>query len=271
MEDPPRKETAPAAEREALGEMILIDAGSFRMGVSGGRDSAQHEVELDAYYIDKYEVTNQRYHQFLEDIKESNDHSRCHPLESRNKDHTPLYWNDPRYGKDDFPVVGVDWFDADAYCAWAGKTLQTEAQWEHASRAGVEGRGYPWGDEMDESKANLNPTAGENAAVLADLGRMKPGADLKSRGPKSVGSYEPNDFGLHDLIGNAEEWCQDWYDEDYYPRSPSKNPQGPEAGILKVVRGGSWHHAQGRPTTRYTHPPDQRGAFLGFRCVQPGG
>ena len=263
--------TAPAEERTA-DDMVLVPSGSFKMGGRGGLtlklDASEHEVELQAYYIDKYEVTNPEYRLFVEYMEKTNDHSRCRPLEPGQKDHTPQYWNDPRYSQDDFPVVGVDWFDACAYCAWAGKTLPTEAQWERAARAGLEGQNYPWGDETDKSKANLARGAGEGGAFARDLGQADPDQELQNRSPKPVGSYQPNVFGLYDMHGNAEEWCWDWYSQGYYRQSPPNNPQGPNSGALKVVRGGSWHHGRGMLAQRYTHPPDQRFPFLGFRCVK---
>ncbi len=266
-------DTAPfpaAIDYGTVEDMTLVPAGSFKMGTPGrpGGDSPVHEVELDAYYIDRYEVTHHEYSEFLEQIKK-NDHNRCFALEVDDKDHTPKYWDDSQYNRDDFPVVGVDWFDAYAYCAWEGKALPTEAQWERAARSGLEGRGFPWGSEVDESQANLNAGAGEAATVLRDLGQADPDQELQDRGPKSVGSYEPNGLGLYDIHGNAEEWCWDWYDQDYYRKSAAKNPSGPDSGVVKVVRGGAWHHAKGRFATRYTHPPGRRTLFLGFRCVRP--
>ena len=272
MKNPPGAGPVPPTPAEGTVEnMVLVASGPFKMGGQGRLtgDAPEHEVDSDAYYIDKYEVTNREYRLFLEYLKKTNDHSRCHALEPGEKDHTPRYGNDPRYSRDDFPVVGVDWFDAYAYCAWAGKALPTEAQWERAARGGLEGQDYPWGNELDESKANLNPEVGERAAELRDLGQADPDQDLQNRGPKPVGSYKPNGFGLYDTTGNVEEWCLDWYDQDYYRQSPHKNPRGPNSGVVKVTRGGSWHHGKGRVATRYTHPPDQRTAFFGFRCMRP--
>ena len=269
------KDPAPAGSLRAVSghgkidNMVLISAGPFKMGTQGrfGRDSAQHEVDLDAFYIDKYEVTNRQYRLFLQDIANSGDHGSCYPLEAQNKTHRPKYWEDSRYNGDDFPVVGVDWFDAYAYCAWAGKQLPTEAQWEKAARGGLEGGEYPWGEGKDPGRANININVGEGAVDRkANLGTD---ADWQGHGPTPVGSYKLYGFGLFDMTGNAEEWCWDWYDQDYYRQSPGKNPVGPSGGVLKVVRGGSWHHASGRSGTRYTHSPNRREIFLGFRCVKP--
>lgn len=272
MENPAlTKARLAAGEQGTTDNMVLVSSGPFSMGGQSdlGGDGRKHEVELDAYYIDKYEVTNGQYQVFLDYLKGRTDHSRRHPLEASGKDHTPRHWNDSRYNSVDFPVVGTDWFDAYGYCAWAGKSLPTEAQWEKAARGGVEDQAYPWGNRMDESKANMNTEFGAAHVVLQDLGEADPNTyPLENRGPKAVGSYAPNDIGLYDMIGNVEEWCWDWYDPDYYRQSPGRNPTGPEVGVQKVIRGGAWHHAYGRLGTRYTHRPHERGVFLGFRCVK---
>lgn len=241
--------------------MVRIPAGTFVMGDRGRTtgDSPGHDVTLEAFDIDAREVTTRQYRRFLEAA--SRDHRYCHPLEPPGKDHTPKYWADPDYTRDALPVVGVDWFDAYAYAAWAGKALPTEAQWERAARGGLESAAFPWGDgENSERVANTNLEAGERAVDL-------PEAD-HGHAPKPVGSFAPNGFGVYDATGNVEEWCRDWYDESYYRRSPSSEPAGPRGGVLKVVRGASWHHGTGRVATRYTHAPDERAVFLGFRCVR---
>ena len=249
--------------------MVLVPAGTFAMGQKGGRagDAPAHEVELDAFWVDRHEVTNAQYRDFLKAMTSQSDHRLCHPGEPRGKDHTPRFWTDSRFNGDTLPVVGVDWYDAFAYAAWAGKRLPTEAQWEWLARGGVDGQDYPWGNEIDASYANIDEASGEAAAVLADQGRTR--ESPAPTGPKPVGSYAAGAFGVFDVIGNVEEWCLDWYDQAYYPRSPRRNPPGPISGVLKVVRGGSWHHAKGRAHTRYTHSLDEQAIFLGFRCVRP--
>jgi formylglycine-generating enzyme required for sulfatase activity len=242
--------------------MVLVPAGAFSMGDKSRRtnDSPAHQIQLDGFYIDATEVTNRAYRTFLAAVAASHDHSRCHPLEPKGKDHTPAFWNDSRFNRDDYPVVGVDWFDAYAYAAWAGKMLPTEAQWERAARGG-DGRAFSWGEDGSEEFGNINAEGGERGVDRPDPSH--------THGPKPVASYKPYGFGVYDLNGNVEEWCLDWYDTNYYLHSPVRNPSGPDRGSLKSVRGGSWHHGYGRNGTRYMHSPDTRAMFLGFRCVRP--
>jgi len=249
--------------------MTLVPGGAFRMGSRGRStgDSPDHEVHLEPFYIDVQEVTNADYRVFLEAVAQEG-HTRCHPAEPVVKDHTPKYIADERYNRPALPVVGVDWYDAYAYAARAEKQLPTEAQWERAAQADRDGADYPWGtsdEASDHTRANFDPLAGEGGAVLED--ERKPRPFPAPTGPKPVGSY-PAYGGIHDMIGNVEEWTFDWYGPDYYKQSPRENPSGPARGFLKVVRGGSWHHGKGRAATRYTHPPAARAPFLGFRCVR---
>lgn len=265
--------TAPADRpREVVGadQMVRLEGGTYFTGKPGETegDSPEREIELSSFRIDKYETTNREYRQFLE-AAESSSHDYCHPLEPADKDHTPAFQDQPELTRPDAPVVGVDWFDAYAYCAWRGLTLPTEAQWEVAARAGIRDLSYPWGDEIDESQANLYLGAGEAGAVMRDRGHSDPDATWETRGPKPVGSYQPNALGIHDLQGNVEEWSLDWYDPDFYRTGSRQDPMGPSRGTVKVVRGASWHHAKGRFSTRYTHPPDRRSPFTGFRCAGP--
>ncbi len=241
------------------------------------------KVKLAAFAIDRYEVTNGRYRKFLEWISRTGDHGRCHPDEPKGKDHTPRYWRDynpllkdPSYLKTapfgsgtftagDKPVVGVDWFDAHAYAAWAGKRLPTEAEWEAAAR-GRDGRRWPWGDEWRWGLAN---TGGE-----------KKGQDIPARGhekdgfiyPAPAGSFPGgrSPFGCDDMAGNAAEWCADWYQADVYSRSPDSNPKGPSTGKQRVVRGGSSQSSPSavRASARFSREPDFRTFTLGFRCAK---
>ena len=151
--------------------------------------------------------------------------------------------------KEDHPIVNVSWEDAKAYCEWAGGRLPTEAEWEHAARAGKEGLKYPWGDEIGEKHANYGQNAG---------------------GTSAVGSYPANDFRLYDMAGNVWEWVADQYEPNYYSKSPKKDPQGPASGEGRVLRGGSWSldPQDLRASVRPGLQPGSRVDFIGFRCAR---
>ena len=224
-------------------DMAYVPAGEFVMGSPDGEGHAdehpQHGVHLDAFWIDRYEVSNDQYRQCVEA-------SACDAP-------TSCTWGEPTYGdtgKADHPVVCVSWHDAEAYCQWADARLPTEAEWEKAAR-GTDGRRYPWGDEWDVGRCN---------ASQAYKGGATP-----------VGSYSPggdSPYGCADMAGNAWEWVADWYDEDYYNRSPDRNPRGPDSGGYRVVRGGSWSDIQirARSARRAELAPDLTSSDFGFRC-----
>jgi len=241
-----------------LSDMVFIPAGSFVMGNSS--ESAlpdqrpAHQVYLDAYYIDKYEVTNQEYEAF---IMAGGYQKRKFWLDEgwqfiqRNKIQNHLGLNKDLYNAPDQPVIGVSWYEADAYCRWAGKRLPTEAEWEKAAR-GAEGFLYPWGNEMIFENIAYNIANGKRTVPV--------GSFLNNASP----------YGVMDMAGNVWEWCADWYDETSYSKSPSKNPKGPEKGSDRVLRGGSWvsTRMQLQSTYRYHHLPVHRGFTTGFRCVK---
>jgi len=223
-------------------EMVLVPAGTFPMGDDHLRpiEAPRHEVYVSAFYIDKYEVTNERYQKFLE----ATGHD------------PPPWWYDEKLNQPNQPVVGASWEDASAYCRWAGKTLPTEAEWEKAAR-GTDGRAYPWGNE---------PVA-EGGKYRANYRPADDGFEYTA----PVGSFPLNKspYGCFDMAGNVWEWCADWYGEDYYKISPRKDPLGPPKGIYRVHRGGSY----------VNKPENLRCAFrsgffrtaphvvIGFRCV----
>jgi formylglycine-generating enzyme required for sulfatase activity len=218
-------------------EMVLVPAGDSWMGSEdgGSEERPRRKVYLDGFYIDRTEVTNAQYRRFMEATGQR----------------APAYWGNSRFNAPDQPVVGVDWGDARAYCAWAGKRLPTEAEWEKTAR-GPDGRRYPWGDEWDPRKANF-----------AEGGPGK---------PTPVGSYRAgaSPYGAVDMAGNVWEWVADWYQRDYYTKAPSRNPPGPDQGALKVLRGGSWYDYPFdlRAAYRSFSTPDFRITYIGFRCAR---
>lgn len=244
--------------RDKWSEMILIPAGKFIMGSKEDEfipeETPQHEVYLDAYYIDKYEVTNALYWEFLQYINETGDHSKCYPQEPKDKNHAPgtlhTNWDYPYYDYPDYPVSRVDWYDAYAYAAWAGKRLPTEAEWEKAAR-GTDGRRYPWGNVWDSTLANVGPS-----------------------GSLKIGSYETGKsiYGCYDVIGSVSEWCNDWYHPEYYQKSPSMNPQGPDYSTgVRIIKGASLfapYAYKMRCAVRIFGKPEDRNKSIGFRCAK---
>ena len=272
--------------------MVLIPAGSFQMGDAfneGGSDERPvHTVTLDAFYLGVYEVTNAQYCAFLN--------------ERGNRTEGGVTWLDigdsdclieqsgarfvPKSGYADHPVVEVSRWDAIKYCngrsreegldvcynestgecdfGRSGYRLPTEAEWEYAARGGLAGKRYPWGgDDPDGSQCNF-------ADRNTDFSWRDPSADDGYAVTAPVGSYAPNGYGLYDMAGNVYEWCSDWYDEDYYSRSPSSNPQGPSSGTYRVLRGGSWSGTPNgvRCAFRLWYEPTRTWNAYGFRCVR---
>ncbi|MDR4498581.1 MAG: SUMF1/EgtB/PvdO family nonheme iron enzyme [Candidatus Scalindua sp.] len=254
----PQMEAALKKNREKWEEMVLVPASDFTMGSTHEdfiqEEMPQHTVFLDAYYIDKYEVTNAQYWKFMEYITRTGDHSKCDPAEPINKSHIPgnpfkgydyKYYNYP-----DYPVTRIDWFDAYAYASWAGKRLPTEAEWEKAAR-GTDGRRFPWGNVWEIKNCNIGP-----------------------KGILTVGSYEQGNsvYGCSDMTGSVSEWCNDWYSPTYYHESPRKNPKGPSTKTGKrIIKGGSLFAVnvyKMRCAVRMFGEPNERNKSLGFRCAK---
>ena len=217
-------------------DVTVVPAGWFWMGQDDGPESSRprRAVYLDAFAIDRTEVTNADFGSFLSETG-----------------YEALGWDD-RYlkGRADAPVVGVLWRDADAYCRWAGKRLPTEAEWEKAAR-GADGRRYPWGDAWDAARAN---TIESRRDGVLPVGRLPAGA---------------SPYGVLDMAGNAAEWVADYFDPGYYTYGPDRNPTGPDEVLDHVLRGGSWDspytHAQTffRDSSHSARPNPR----VGFRCA----
>jgi iron(II)-dependent oxidoreductase len=227
-------------------EMVLIPAGEFLMGSEAGfsQERPVHRVSLDAFYLSKYPVTNAQYERFVTETGH-----RVPYLDDRRMQLDNWEQEKRTYPSDrgQHPVVLVNWHDAHAYCQWAGGRLPTEAEWEKAARGGLEAKLYPWGDEIDPSRANYDNRSGTTP----------------------VGSYPPNAYGLYDMAGNVWEWVADWYDAQYYHQFPAHNPQGPEKGTVRVLRGGAWllFPQFCRVAYRFRNSPDFRFNLIGFRLA----
>ncbi len=242
-------------DRERLSQMVHVPEGKFLMGSDVDEfnieEMPQHEIYLSGFYIDKFEVTNALYWEFLNYLDETNDHSKCFVGEMRNKNHVPDKWlEDSYYEHADWPVIKVDWYDAYAFAAWAGKRLPTEAEWEKAAR-GTDGRRFPWGNVWDQNNCNAG-----------------------TKGALEVGSHPGGDsvYGVSDFCGSIQEWCSDWHHAMYYHDSPNRDPKGPlDSTNLRVMRGSSLfanNVYQARVTVRWYDEPHRRNRSVGFRCAK---
>ncbi|HEU4590179.1 MAG TPA: SUMF1/EgtB/PvdO family nonheme iron enzyme [Steroidobacteraceae bacterium] len=263
-----RGNRAPVATvNDGYGDYVLVPAGAFRMGDGTreglARERPAHVVELDAYYISRFEITNREWKKFRDDPGYDDPKfwpgGRILP-----RDQIP-YWTQANNhgggtpGSDDYPVIGINWDSATAYCAWlssrTGKRyrLPTEAEWEKAAR-GTDGRRYPFGQAIDRRLANY--VGAQVYDTVMPVGSFEAGA---------------SPYGALDMAGNVLEWTQDWYDRDYYAVSPRKNPQGPASGAYRVVRGGSFfvEAFDLRTTARSAAWPSLRAhRMIGFRPVR---
>lgn len=257
---PQPSETPPEVEPEAGTErtwevdgaaMVYVPAGTFLMGSTGDNELAdndeypQHEVYLDGYWIDRYEVTNQQYAACVEA-------GVCNPPLEEGSFTRESYFTDPAFAN--YPVIYITWSDANRYCEWAGKQLPTEAQWEKAAR-GTDSREYPWGEEpIDENRANYGGNVGDTT---------------------EVGSYSPqgdSPFGCADMAGNVLEWVKDWYVVGYHTYLDQvENPTGARISKIgaKVARGGSWIYParRARSALRVDRLPELQEGNIGFRCA----
>lgn len=257
----PTLTSVPAEEMVSPDQMMLvfIPAGEFKMGSSRADDPQafdeelpQHIVYLGDFWIDKTEVTNAQYAMCVAS-------GNCTPPANNYSSTRESYYNNSQYA--DYPVVFVSWSQAAAYCSWAGRRLPTEAEWEKAAR-GSDGRVYPWGNTFDGTLAN----SCDANCNLPWKGQYDDG--YVETAP--VGAY-PNGasvYGILDMAGNVYEWVADWYDP--YNPDRQENPTGPNSGLDKIMRGGSWGDdpAHVRTTIRSPINPDNWLDFIGFRCAR---
>jgi formylglycine-generating enzyme required for sulfatase activity len=290
IESSPTPPTIEVRVWEADGaEMVFVPAGEFVMGSEelGDDERPVHRVYLDDFWIDRYEVTNERFAHFVAETSYQTDAERLgrgwvwtgsdgSELTTGWEEVEGADWRHPGgpdssiEDKMDHPVVLISWNDADVYCRWVGKRLPSEAQWEKAAQ-GTDGRRYAWGDEFDSAKANTRE------GWRMENGEWKGGAT-------PVGSFSPqgdSPYGASDMTGNVWEWVADWYGSDYYSVTAdgepvmsgiegnvTHNPPGPPTGTDKVLRGGSWafDEVYARTPFRYNVKPDYTYDFAGFRC-----
>jgi formylglycine-generating enzyme len=232
--------------------MIRVPAGPFLRGTvideEDNIEYPQRSIYLDTFFIDKYEVSLDQYRRCVEA-------GACSKLDFPSQ---RCNWSNT--DRENHPANCVNWHQAQAYCDWAGKRLPTEAEWEKAAR-GVDGRLYPWGND---------PPTCERAV-------MKEGADgcgkVRTWPVSSKSPAGDSPYGASNMSGNVMEWVNDWFAEDYYRKSPDKNPPGPSTGKYKSIRGGSWYYLDEgslRAASRHFNTPDYCSAFIGFRCARAG-
>lgn len=236
---------------------VAVPGGCFKMGDTHGDGQGDekpvHEVCVDGFSMGKYEVTNAQYRKF-------------------DPDHDSGTYEGNSLNSDNQPVTSVSWNEAVTFAQWlskkSGRTyrLPSEAEWEYAARGGTAGRNY-WGDNPAEACRSANGADLMAKSQWPDWTITSCNDGYKVSAP--VGRFQPNAYGLHDMMGNAWEWTNDWYDAEYYFESPKHNPRGPSHGFLRVPRGGGWGNASEcvRVSDRNGFAPDFSILFLGFRLV----
>lgn len=239
----PAAQPASTNETPLTDEMVAIQAGPFIRGttVGGYDEQPERPIYLDAFSIDRYEVTNHQYQAFVA----ATGHRKAAPPSRYAK-------NMSRMGGVNQPVAYVSWEDAEAYCQWKGKRLPTEAEWEKAMR-GTDARLWPWGNDQDPMASNRG-VAKDGYEATAPVGTFK---------------RDVSPFGVADGAGNVMEWVADWYAEDAYRDPVDKNPKGPDHGVYRVMRGGGYTTSGSdvRITSRSKMVPDFRDETIGFRCA----
>jgi formylglycine-generating enzyme len=288
--------SVPAGGGPSPSSLVDIPASTFRMGddsvwsYPGDGEAPVHDVELDAYRIDRLAVTNDAFAAFADATGWRSDAERfgwSFVFAGLLPEDFPdtrgvagaewwrqVYgadWRRPEgpqsslVGRGDHPVVHVSWNDATAYCRWTGTRLPSEAEWEHAARGGFAGRAFPWGNDLEpggEHRMNVfqGTFPGGNTGADGHLATAP------------VDAFAPNGFGLHNVTGNVWEWCADWLDLAHYERDERQNPRGPASGERRVQRGGSYlchlsYCRRYRVSARFGSEPESSAGHSGFRVA----
>lgn len=288
---------APATAPRYRKDLVRLPGGEFRMGTNDAEGfSADGEgpvrtVRLSPFTASVYTVTNARFATFVKQTGYRTDAERfgwsfvfaafVPPSAATGAPRVPdapwwqaidgACWRAPEGPgssidtRQKHPAVHVSWNDAFAYCAWAGTRLPTEAEWEYAARGGLEGRRYPWGDE-------LTPRGRHRCNIWQGSFPERNTIEDGYLGTAPVDAYRPNGYGLYNVSGNVWEWCADWFSPDFPANGPRENPAGPNSGTARVLRGGSYlcHHSycnRYRVAARTSNTPDSSSGNTGFRCV----
>jgi formylglycine-generating enzyme len=255
----------------ATPDLARIPAGAFLMGAADAEDDERpiHRVFISEFFIGRFPVTMDEYARFIRETGHPPPAAQNPPMiAGAGRDSmfrelaSPYVWDGfaPPAGRGSHPVVLVRYEDAVAYCRWLTTAIErevrlpTEAEWEKAARGGIEGRRFPWGNDINPTFGNYlnDPTA------------------KRQRGTRPTGTYQPNGFGLHDTSGNVWEWVSDWYSPDYYGSGDVQDPHGPISGNMRIVRGGAWvcdDISMLRCAYRHNVPPDTYAYSIGFRIV----
>ncbi len=251
---------------DAVNECVNVYKGLCDIAM--GQDSSPpHSITLDAYQMEETEVTYRQYLAFLTSMGANSHRTGCEGqlcIVTRAEDeHSNIIFDTANYRVNDsildYPVAGVTWYGAEAYCKAIGRRLPTEAEWEHAAR-GLQNTMYPWGNTFDVTRARTNRPVE---------------TDDNLKGAKAIRSYQLGNYDLYDMAGNVAEWVYDWYSANYYnqlvqgPQPIPPNPQGPPAGTERVVRGGSWADQPffARAVQRTSKAPADHSLSIGFRCA----
>jgi len=259
---PPGPRLAMLAGPTIVPVMIRLSGGDFEMGCADNDancwadEKPRHRVTLPSFSLSGHLVAVSEYQACVAA-------GACPTPQGAGE-----YFNWEAAGRERHPINGVDWSAATDYCAWLGKRLPTEAELEFAMRNGRNDAIYPWGDG-DAPPANFANLADESAKRVFPFWKILEGYDDGYVGTSPVCSFDRDAFGLCDMSGNVWEWTADWYDPNYYAASPAQNPKGPDSGLTRVLRGGSWQSApvDDRASRRLNRPPVDSYYDVGFRCA----